>query len=106
MKVPEFESYLKKGLGRAVLLLRGEPDKTPFRDGAAVSGVFKQLCSCADCRLLHVKGIQLRRLHLRQGQSVVAVSAGGVNYRIARIYVSADDVHSKFCSLSNDILHG
>ena len=27
----EFESYLKKGLGRAILLLREEPDKTPFR---------------------------------------------------------------------------
>jgi len=31
MTVNEFESYLQKGLGRAVLLLRQEPDKEPFR---------------------------------------------------------------------------
>ncbi len=30
MTVAEFESYLQKGLGRAILLLRKEPDKTPF----------------------------------------------------------------------------
>ena len=30
MTVTEFESYLQKGLGRAILLLREEPDKTPF----------------------------------------------------------------------------
>ena len=34
MTVTEFESYLKKGLGRAILLLRQEPDKTPFREAA------------------------------------------------------------------------
>jgi len=32
MTVAEFESYLQKGLGRAILLLREEPDKTPFWD--------------------------------------------------------------------------
>lgn len=32
MTVAEFESYLQKGLGRAILLLRHEPDKTPFRE--------------------------------------------------------------------------
>ena len=32
MSVSEFESYLQKGLGRAILLLRKEPVKTPFRD--------------------------------------------------------------------------
>lgn len=31
MTVTEFESYLQKGLGRAILLLRQEPDKEPFR---------------------------------------------------------------------------
>jgi hypothetical protein len=30
MTVAEFESYLQKGLGRAILLLRQEPDKAPF----------------------------------------------------------------------------
>lgn len=30
MTVAEFESYLQKGLGRAILLLREESDKTPF----------------------------------------------------------------------------
>lgn len=30
MTVAEFESYLQKGLGRAILLLREEPNKTPF----------------------------------------------------------------------------
>ncbi len=32
MTVTEFESYLQKGLGRAILLLRQEPDKEPFRE--------------------------------------------------------------------------
>ncbi len=32
MTISEFESYLQKGLGRAILLLRQEPDKTPFRE--------------------------------------------------------------------------
>jgi len=32
MTVTEFESYIQKGLGRAILLLRKEPDKTPFRE--------------------------------------------------------------------------
>ncbi len=32
MTVTEFESYLEKGLGRAILLLRQEPDKAPFRE--------------------------------------------------------------------------
>jgi len=32
MTVFEFESYLQKGLGRAILLLRKEPDKSPFRE--------------------------------------------------------------------------
>ncbi len=32
MTVKEFESYLEKGLGRAILLLRQEPDKEPFRE--------------------------------------------------------------------------
>lgn len=32
MTVTEFEVYLQKGLGRAILLLREEPDKTPFRE--------------------------------------------------------------------------
>ncbi len=30
MTVAEFESYLQKGLGRAIMLLKEEPDKTPF----------------------------------------------------------------------------
>ncbi len=34
MTVSEFESYLQKGLGRAILLLKQEPDKTPFREAA------------------------------------------------------------------------
>ncbi len=34
MTVTEFESYLKKGLGRAILLLKQEPDKTPLREVA------------------------------------------------------------------------
>lgn len=32
MTVAEFEIYLKKGLGRAVLLLKQEPNKAPFRE--------------------------------------------------------------------------
>ena len=32
MTVFEFESYLQKGLGRAILLLRKEPDKSSFRE--------------------------------------------------------------------------
>ena len=32
MKPEEFEIYVQKGLGRAILLLRQEPDKTPFRE--------------------------------------------------------------------------
>jgi len=32
MTLAEFESYLQKGLGRAILLLLKEPDKTPFRE--------------------------------------------------------------------------
>ncbi len=32
MTVSEFEPYLQIGLGRAILLLREEPDKTPFRE--------------------------------------------------------------------------
>ena len=31
MTLNEFKSYLQKGLGRAILLLRQEPDKEPFR---------------------------------------------------------------------------
>jgi len=31
MTVTKFESYLQKGLGRAILFLREEPDKEPFR---------------------------------------------------------------------------
>jgi len=42
MTVSEFESYLKKGLGRAILLLREEPDKTPFREAA-----LRHLCTCS-----------------------------------------------------------
>ena len=34
MTVTEFESYLQNGLGRAILLLKQEPDKTPFREAA------------------------------------------------------------------------
>ncbi len=34
MTVTEFESYLQKGLGRAILLLKQEHDKTPFREAA------------------------------------------------------------------------
>ncbi len=34
MTVTEFETYLQKGLGRAILLLKNEPDKTPFREAA------------------------------------------------------------------------
>lgn len=32
MTISEFESYLQKGLGRAILLLREEADKEPFRE--------------------------------------------------------------------------
>ena len=32
MTVTELESYLEKGLGRAILLLKQEPDKAPFRE--------------------------------------------------------------------------
>jgi len=32
MTISEFESYIQKGLGRAIILLRKEPDKTPFRE--------------------------------------------------------------------------
>ena len=32
MTIAEFETYLQKGLGRAILLLRQEQDKTPFRE--------------------------------------------------------------------------
>ena len=32
MKIDEFENYAREGLGRAILLLRKEPDKTPFRE--------------------------------------------------------------------------
>ena len=32
MTISEFESYMQKGLGRAILLLQKEPDKTPFRE--------------------------------------------------------------------------
>lgn len=32
MTVNEFESYLQKGLGRAILLLKNESDKAPFRE--------------------------------------------------------------------------
>ena len=41
MTISEFESYLEKGLGRAILLLREEPDKTPFREAA-----LRHLCTC------------------------------------------------------------
>ncbi len=34
MTVTEFESYLQKGLGRAILLLKQEPDKAQFREAA------------------------------------------------------------------------
>ncbi len=34
MTVTEFESYFEKGLGRAILLLKQEPDKTSFREAA------------------------------------------------------------------------
>lgn len=34
MTVTEFESYLQKGLGRAILLLKQDPDKTKFRETA------------------------------------------------------------------------
>lgn len=34
MTISEFESYMQKGLGRAILLLQKEPDKTPFREAA------------------------------------------------------------------------
>jgi len=40
MTVTEFESYLQKGLGQAILLLREEPDKEPFREA-----VLQYLCS-------------------------------------------------------------
>ena len=32
MTISEFNFYLQKGLGRAILLLQKEPDKTPFRE--------------------------------------------------------------------------
>ncbi len=41
MTVNEFESYLQKGLGRAILLLRQEPDKTPFREAVWNHAVYE-----------------------------------------------------------------
>jgi len=32
MRIYEFENYIQKGLGRAIQLLRKEPDKAPFRE--------------------------------------------------------------------------
>ncbi len=51
MTVSEFESYLKKGLGRAILLLGQEPDKTPFREAAfhyLTSGYFNGVTYALD----------------------------------------------------------
>jgi len=51
MTATEFESYLKKGLGRAILLLRQEPDKTPFREAAfryLTSGYFNGVTYALD----------------------------------------------------------
>lgn len=51
MTVTEFESYLQKGLGRAILLLRQEPDKTPFREAAfryLTSGYFNGVTYALD----------------------------------------------------------
>lgn len=44
MTVTEFESYLKKGLGRAILLLKQEPDKTLFRDAVWNHAVHDPRC--------------------------------------------------------------
>jgi len=51
MTISEFESYLQKGLGRAILLLRQEPDKTPFREAAfryLTSGYFNGVTYALD----------------------------------------------------------
>ncbi len=55
MTVTEFESYLQKGLGRAILLLKQEPDKEPFREAALrylyeeYSGGAKYALDLIDC---------------------------------------------------------
>ena len=51
MTATEFESYLKKGLGRAILLLKEEPHKTPFREVAfryLTSGYFNGVTYALD----------------------------------------------------------
>ncbi len=76
MTVSEFESYLQKGLGRAILLLKQEPDKTPFRDAVfhyLTAGYFfgvayaLDLLDCFDDRDALAK--EVAEQNLKQGSS-------------------------------------
>lgn len=76
MTVSEFESYLKKGLGRAILLLGQEPDKTPFREAVfhyLTAGYFNgvayalDLIDCFDDRDDLAK--EVAEQNLKQGRS-------------------------------------
>jgi len=71
MTVTEFKSYLEKGLGRAILLLKAEPDKTPFREAAfryLTSGYFNgvtyalDLIDCFDDRDALAKEVAAQNL--------------------------------------------
>ena len=76
MTATEFESYLKKGLGRAILFLKEEPDKTPFREAAfryLTSGYFNgvtyalDLIDCFDDRDALAK--EVAEQNLKQGRT-------------------------------------
>ncbi len=76
MTTSEFKSYLEKGLGRAILLLKEEPDKTPFREVALrylTSGYYNgfsyalDLLDCFDDRDTLAK--EVAEQNLKQGRS-------------------------------------
>ncbi len=76
MTVSEFESYLQKGLGRAILLLKQEPDKAPFRESAVrylTAGYFNgvtyalDLLDCFDDRDALAK--EVAEKNLKQGET-------------------------------------
>lgn len=83
LTVADFEEYMKKGLGKAVLLLRQQPDKRPFKEAflthvkrnPTVWGIYERdlldSFDDADALRLEIKDLLLEQL--RQGKGANAI---------------------------------
>lgn len=85
LTVAAFEEYMKKGLGKAVLLLRQQPDKSPYKeaflahvkDAPSVLGIYERdLLDCFEDRQalrLQIRRIVFEQLEREDGRGCTAI---------------------------------